>query len=87
MHSNLHMTSGGWILSILAAAFILALAGTAVVWTSRQLRDRRAGKLARAPSARETLDRRLASGEINTEQYVELRRTLASLPESAETRR
>jgi uncharacterized membrane protein len=75
MHGNSHMTSGGWILSILAAAIVLSLVIAAGVWIARELRNRRNDD--GGPSALEILDRRLASGEINTDQYVELRRTLA----------
>jgi uncharacterized membrane protein len=73
MSSHHHLTSGGWIIAILVAVLILGLVVVAVVWTNRKRSDRRGGGSTGAPSAREILDRRLASGEIKTDQYVELR--------------
>jgi uncharacterized membrane protein len=73
MSSYDHMSSGGWIISILVAVLILGLVVVAVVWTRRKLTDRQGGGSTGAPSAREILDRRLADGEIKTDQYVELR--------------
>jgi uncharacterized membrane protein len=86
MYGNNHMTTGGWVVSIFAAVILLALVGATAVWISRRLRDRRDARPVGAPSAREILDRRLANGEIKTDQYVELRRTLVSPPEPAPPR-
>jgi hypothetical protein len=58
----------------------------AFVWTTRGLRSRQDSGAARASSALEILDRRLASGEIKTDQYVELRRTLVARPEADPSR-
>lgn len=80
MYWNNHMTSGGWIFSILATVIILALLVAAVVWITRAVRIRR-GPVT-ATSALEILDRRLASGEIKTDQYEQLRHALAARPES-----
>ena len=85
MYWNNHMTSGGWIVSILATVIVLMLVVAALVWLRRELRDRRDPGPSGASSALEILDRRLASGEIKTDQYVELRRTLLSRPEPAPT--
>lgn len=80
MDWNNHMTSGGWMVSILATVIILMPIVAALVWISRELRDRRDPGPSGASSALEILDRRLTSGEIKTDQYPELRRTLLSRP-------
>jgi uncharacterized membrane protein len=80
MYWNNHMTSGGWIFSILTTVIILALLVAAIVWVTRAMRIRRGA--AAATSALEILDRRLASGEIKTDQYERLRHTLAARAES-----
>jgi putative membrane protein len=72
MDWNGHMSSGGWILSIL----VIIVIGAAIVWIARELSARPDRGGAAVMSPREILDRRLASGEINTEQYDELRQTL-----------
>jgi uncharacterized membrane protein len=77
MDWNGHMSTGGWIFSILAIIVILALIVAAIAWIVRDLSDRRDRGLA---SAREILDRRLASGEIKAEQYEQLRQTLGAPP-------
>lgn len=86
MSWNHHMSAGGWIFTILAMVVILALVVAAFVWTTRGLRSRQDSGAARASSALEILDRRLASGEIKTDQYVELRRTLVARPEADPSR-
>jgi putative membrane protein len=78
MYWGNHMSTGGWIFSILGTVIIVALIIAAVVWLAS---DRSAGPEASAESAGEILDRRLASGEVTPEQYNELRETLgASAP-------
>jgi len=87
MYSSNHMTAGGWVFSILATVIILALLAAAVVWITRELRDRRGRGPAGPSSALEILDRRLASGEIKTDQYKQLRETLdARLERAPESR-
>ena len=71
-----HMTAGGWIFSILGTLIILALLVAATVWIVSQLGDRGGHRTSSALSAREILDRRLASGEIALDQYDRLREKL-----------
>ncbi len=73
MFGNNHMTSGGWIVMVLATVIILALLATAAVWITSRLRHRRDGEA----SAQEILDRRLANGEIRIDQYEQLRSAIA----------
>jgi putative membrane protein len=72
------MSTAGWILSILWTLIIVALVVAGIVWLVSALGSR--GADARAPSsgpsAREILDRRLASGELTLEQYHQLRDTI-----------
>jgi putative membrane protein len=78
MYWNGHMSTAGWILSILWTLIIVALVVAGIVWLVSALGNR--GADARAPSsgpsAREILDRRLASGELTPEQYQQLRDTI-----------
>ena len=83
MDWNGHMSTGGWVFSILSMTIILALVIAAIAWIARELSNRRNPGPATAISAREILDRRLASGEINAEQYVQLRQTLGARPDPA----
>ncbi|HVC07016.1 MAG TPA: SHOCT domain-containing protein [Solirubrobacterales bacterium] len=71
------MNSGGWIFSILAILLLLALVVAVIVWITREVSGHRDGGPTIEMSAREILDRRLASGEITTEQHEQLRQTLA----------
>jgi len=77
MDWNGQMTVGGWIFSILGMLAILLLVLAAVIWLVRD--SNRDGGRPDAPSmaARDILDRRLASGEIDVERYEYLRQTLA----------
>ncbi|MGI8714929.1 MAG: hypothetical protein ACR2NR_17470 [Solirubrobacteraceae bacterium] len=64
-----HMNTGGWVLTVLATLILVALAVGLVVWLVSSLTGRGvSGPVLRA-SAREILDRRLASGELTSEQY------------------
>jgi uncharacterized membrane protein len=73
-----HMGTGDWLGSILVTVLIVAL----IVWVVRMIASTGQRQTPsepaqpREPSARELLDRRLASGEITTEQYRELRAAL-----------
>ncbi len=89
MYWNGHMSTGGWILSVLWTLIIIALVVGGIVWLTSAFSNR--DKSAAPPessgaSAREILDRRLASGELTVEQYTQLRETLGDAP-PAPTRR
>jgi putative membrane protein len=74
-----HMSAAGWILSVLWTLIIIALVVAGIMWLISALSSRHnRGPSAEAsrPSAREILDRRLASGELNVEQYKQLRDTI-----------
>jgi len=77
MDWNGHMSTGGWISSIFVIIVVLALVA-AIAWTAR---DRRDPGAATAVSAREILDGRLASGEINVGEYEQLRQALGGRSE------
>jgi putative membrane protein len=76
MYWGNHMSTGGWIFSILGTLIILALIVAAIVWIVSAAGNRGGGRAAPAVSAREILDQRLASGEIAPEQYDQLREKL-----------
>ena len=76
MYWNGHMSTAGWILSVLWTLIIVALVVAGIVWLVSTLSNREAGGSTSSASAREILDRRLASGEITSEQYQQLRETL-----------
>jgi uncharacterized membrane protein len=81
MDWNGHMTTGGWIISILWMAVVIAVMTAAIVWLARgrhDPRDRAEG------SAREILDRRLARSELTSEEYARLRDTLDGRSGAAE---
>lgn len=73
-----HMGAGAWIFSILGTLIIVALIVGVIVWVVQNTgsRGQAADSGASATSAREILDRRLASGEITIEQYEQLRETI-----------
>lgn len=75
MYWGHHMTTGDWIFSVVGTLIVIALAVSAIVWLTSAVGDR-GGATAAASSAREILDRRLASGELPVEQYEQLRATL-----------
>jgi len=81
MDWNGHMTGGGWVASILAMIIMLALVVGAIVWITRLFSERPSTSGAQSTSALEILDARLASGEIKTEQYEQLRQTLDARPD------
>jgi putative membrane protein len=72
-----HMSTGDWVFSLLGTLIVLALIVATIVWLVSTLSDRGRGTNASAPSAREILDRRLASGELTVEQYEQLREALS----------
>jgi uncharacterized membrane protein len=78
MYGN-HMGTGGWVFSIFGTLIVIALIIATILWLAS---SRREGPQASSESAGEILDRRLASGEITSSQYDELRQTLAATPSS-----
>ncbi len=73
MDWNGHMTTAGWIASIVWMLIIVALVVAAVLFLLSGARTRGGGDRA---TAREILDRRLASGELTVDEYERLRRAL-----------
>ena len=82
MYWGHHMTTGGWILSVVATLIVIGLVVAAIV----RLTSARGDAAAASLSAREILDRRLAGGELSVEQYEQLRAALldsrAATPEA-----
>jgi putative membrane protein len=78
-----HMSTGGWILSVLWTLTIVALVVAGIVWLVSTLGSRGTAPRTSGPSARETLDRRLASGELTIEQYEKLRAAIGDPPSVA----
>lgn len=74
------MGAGGWVLMILAWVALIAL----IVWAISRLFPAIAGGARREDVLPETpqqiLDRRLARGEIDTDEYARLRDALGSAP-------
>lgn len=79
MYSNNHMTSAGWVFSALGTLIVLALVVAAIVWLLSTLRSPGRG----SPSARETLDWRLASGELSVAQHAEIASAIGDRPRPA----
>lgn len=90
MYWNGHMSTGGWILSVLWTLIIVALIGGGIVWLISAIGNRGPSSpdaKAPSPSAREILDRRLASGELTLEQYQQLREAMGDpAPAARDTR-
>jgi putative membrane protein len=78
MYWNGHMTTGGWIISILWTLIVFALIAGAIAWLVAGLSGRNASTpdTTSEGSAREILDRRLAKGELTIEQHRELREAI-----------
>ena len=90
MYWGEHMSTAGWLFSILGTLIIVALVVGVVILAAHALRDRGEGTAsgaARAESPREILDRRLASGELTVGQYDELLQRLGDTPSPAHDRR
>jgi uncharacterized membrane protein len=68
-----HMSTGGWILSVLGILILVALVVAMIVLVVSGIDGRHAGGSRGQESAREILDRRLARGELTIEQYDEVR--------------
>jgi putative membrane protein len=75
MYWGNHMGTGDWIFSILGTLIIIGLIVALIAWAVSPSRDR-GSSAATGESAREILDRRLASGELTVEQYQQLCETL-----------
>jgi uncharacterized membrane protein len=76
------MSAAGWILSVVWTVIIIALVVAGIVWLISALEnreDRAPTGGSSGPSAREILDRRLASGELSLEQYKQLRDTIGDI--------
>ena len=72
-----NMDTGSWVFMILANIVIWGLIIAFIIWLVQDLRTRpHRHHAASGASAREILDRRLASGEINVEEYQRLRAVL-----------
>jgi putative membrane protein len=81
------MSTAGWILSVVWTLIIIALVVAGIVWLISAFgnrEDRGPATAGSAPSAREILDRRLASGELSVEQYQQLRETIGDPATTAE---
>ncbi len=77
-----HMGVGGWVLSIFVTLGVVALAVFLVITVLNNqngpaARSAGADSGTRRESAREVLDRRFASGEIDEEEYRRIRQTLS----------
>jgi uncharacterized membrane protein len=81
-----HMGTGGWIFSILGTLIIIGLIVALIVWAASLRGDRSGSTTAADGSAREILDRRLASGELTAEQYEQLREALDAAPSTGDPR-
>jgi uncharacterized membrane protein len=82
MYWGNHMGTGDWIFSILGTLIILGLIVGLIVWVISPSSHASDGR-ATDESAREILDRRLASGEITRQEYNDLREALSDTPSSA----
>lgn len=76
MYWNGHMSTGGWIISVLWTVIVFALVAAAIVWLISTFS--RGNPLDRSEaSAREIIDRRLAQGEITIAEHERLRDALS----------
>ncbi len=73
-----HMSTGGWVFMALGNIVIWGLIISSIIWLVHDLRTRsHRHHIASGASASEILDRRLATGEINSDEYERLRTTLS----------
>jgi putative membrane protein len=85
MYDGDHMTTGGWIFGSVTMVLLIVLVVIAITWLLRWSEGGRGPSRTEADSggsAREMLDRRLASGEIDEDEYRRLRATLSEPQES-----
>jgi len=79
------MSAGGWIAMIVFWVALLALIGWAVA-RAFPSGGNRGGDMSRQETPEEVLDRRFATGELDTETYQAMRSALASGRRGGETR-
>jgi putative membrane protein len=73
-----HMNTGGWVFMVLGNIVIWGLIFAFIIWLVQDWRGRQYHREITAdPSAKEILDRRLAAGEIDVEEYERVRGVLA----------
>jgi uncharacterized membrane protein len=80
MYWGNHMGTGSWIFSILGTLIILGLIVGLIAWAVSARSDRGSSAAATGESAREILDRRLASGELTAPEYKQFREDLNDAP-------
>jgi uncharacterized membrane protein len=73
MYWGNHMTTWDWAFSVFGTLILVALIVVAILSFVSTPSDRDGSETASAASAREILDRRLASGELTVDQYEQLR--------------
>ena len=80
------MRAGAWVLSVFVTLLVGTLIVLAIVWLVRAQTGAAPGQRedGTRESARELLERRLASGEINEDEYRRLRAALSEAPTPAE---
>jgi putative membrane protein len=84
MDWNGHMSGGGWFFSILTVIIVVAIVGAVIVWIAREFSRESGPRASSDDASKDILDRRLASGEIDAEQYEQLRATLGERREPAD---
>ena len=83
MYDGDHMTTGSWIFGSVMMALLIVLVVIAMLWLVRwsEASGARQDPEGRSEdSARALLDRRLASGEIDEDEYRRVRAALAETP-------
>jgi len=76
-----NMGAGGWIFMAFGNIVIWGPIIAFILWLVRDLRSRpNRQHITSGASAAEILDRRLATGELNADEYTRLRSTLAPAP-------
>jgi uncharacterized membrane protein len=80
MYWGNHMSTGSWIFSILGTLIILGLIVGLIVWIVSPNSRSDSSPDATGESAREILDRRLASGELTAQDYKQLREAMNDGP-------
>jgi putative membrane protein len=72
-----HMGAGGWVFMALGNIVIWGLIVSFIIWLVHDLRTRSQRQhVTSGATASQILDRRLAGGEINADEYERLRTTL-----------
>jgi putative membrane protein len=76
-----HMNTGGWVFMVLGNIVIWGLIFAFIIWLVQDWRGRQHHREMTAdPSATEILDRRLAAGEIDVEEYEKVRKVIGQPP-------